>query len=617
MCGIAGFYHKEKDYRERAEYYRSLLTAMHQAQWHRGPDDEGIYLSRHCGLSHSRLSIIDIQGGHQPMIRSRDGRTCAIVYNGELYNTAELRQMLQIRGCQFTTTSDTEVILTGVMELGVEFVKKMNGIFAFALWDSKGKKLYLFRDPMGVKPLFYTWCEEELIFASELKGIFAHPLPKPEVDREGWNEIFGIGPARSGGCGVFKGVHEVLPGEYLVCTKDGCHREKYWRLHSHPHEDDYERTVEKVSELVYSAVAGQMVSDVPICTFLSGGVDSSLVSSICASELKKQGKQLATFSFDFVDNEKNFRKNDFQPSQDRPYVEKMVEYLGSEHHFLECSNEQQISMLKDSVKAHDLPAMADVDSSMLYFCSQVAKTHKVTLTGECADEIFGGYPWFHKKEMLESGTFPWTMDLAPRKQLLTEEFLEYLKMDEYVDEAYHKSLAEVPKCSEDTEEEARRREISYLNLKWFMQTLLNRMDRTSMYCGLEARVPFADIRIVQYVWNVPWEMKARNGVVKNLLRQAGQRRLPEEVLFRRKSPYPKTYDPKYEKLLKSMFQEMLEDSNAPVLRFLDKKKLQNFMKQSSDYGKPWYGQLMAGPQMLAYLFQVNEWMKMYFPKFVV
>ena len=132
-----------------------------------------------------------------------------------------------------------------------------------------------------------------------------------------------------------------------------------------------------------------------------------------------------------------------------------------------------------------------------------------------------------------------------------------------------------------------------------------------MYCGLEARVPFADIRIVQYVWNVPWEMKARNGVVKNLLRQAGQGRLPEEVLFRRKSPYPKTYDPKYEKLLKSMFQEMLEDSNAPVLRFLDKKKLQNFMKQSSDYGKPWYGQLMAGPQMLAYLFQVNEWMKMY------
>lgn len=611
MCGIAGFYHKEKDYRERAEYYRSLLTAMHEALWHRGPDDEGIYLSRHCGLAHSRLSIIDIQGGHQPMIRSKDGRTCAIVYNGELYNTKELRQMLEIRGCQFTTSSDTEVILTGIMEMGPEFVKKMNGIFAFAIWDTDGQKLYLFRDPMGVKPLFYTWCGEELIFASELKGIFAHPLPRPEVDRNGWNEIFGIGPARSGGCGVFKGVNEVLPGEYLVCGREGFHKKKYWELKSHPHEDNYEKTVETVSGLVYDAAARQMISDVPICTFLSGGVDSSLVSSICASELKKQGKQLTTFSFDFVDNQKNFKANDFQPSQDRPYVEKMVEYLGSEHHFLECDNEQQISMLTESVKAHDLPAMADVDSSMLYFCSQVAKTHKVTLTGECADEIFGGYPWFHKKEVMEAGSFPWTMDLTPRKQLLSDAFLQELGMEEYVAAAYEKSVSEVPACAEDTQQEARRREIAYLNLKWFMQTLLNRMDRTSMYCGLEARVPFADTRIVQYVWNVPWEMKAKDGVVKNLLREAGRGQLPEDVLFRRKSPYPKTYDPRYENLLKSMFREMMEDSHAPVLQLLDKRKLEAFLGQTSDYGKPWYGQLMAGPQMLAYLFQINEWMKMY------
>lgn len=611
MCGIAGFYHKEKDYRERAEYYRSLLTAMHEALWHRGPDDEGIYLSRHCGLAHSRLSIIDIQGGHQPMVRNKDGRTCAIVYNGELYNTEELRQMLEIRGCQFTTSSDTEVILSGVMEMGPEFVKKMNGIFAFAVWDTAGQKLYLFRDPMGVKPLFYTWCGEELIFASELKGIFAHPLPKPEVDRNGWNEIFGIGPARSGGCGVFKNVHEVLPGEYLVCGKEGFHKKKYWELKSHPHEDNYEKTVETVSGLVYDAVARQMVSDVPICTFLSGGVDSSLVSSICAAELKKQGKQLITFSFDFVDNQKNFKANDFQPSQDRPYVEKMVEYLGSEHHFLECNNEQQISMLTESVKAHDLPAMADIDSSMLYFCSQVAKTHKVTLTGECADEIFGGYPWFHKKEVMEAKMFPWTMDLTPRKQLLSDAFLQELGMEEYVAAAYEKSVSEVPACAEDTPQEARRREIAYLNLKWFMQTLLNRMDRTSMYCGLEARVPFADTRIVQYVWNVPWEMKAKDGVVKNLLREAGRGKLPEEVLFRRKSPYPKTYDPRYENLLKNMFREMMEDSHAPVLQLLDKKKLEAFFRQTSDYGKPWYGQLMAGPQMLAYLFQINEWMKMY------
>lgn len=459
--------------------------------------------------------------------------------------------------------------------------------------------------------MFYTWCNEELIFASELKGIFAHPLPKPEIAKEGWNEIFGIGPARSCGCGVFKGVQEVLPGEYLICDENGFKRKKYWELKSHPHEDSYEQTVEKVSSLIYEAIAGQMVSDVPICTFLSGGVDSSLVSSICGAELKKQGKQLTTFSFDFTDNQKNFKASDFQPSLDRPYVEKMVSYLDSDHHFLECDNGHQLSLLTESVKAHDLPAMADVDSSLLYFCSEVAKTHKVALTGECADEIFGGYPWFHKKEMLEAETFPWTMDLAPRKQLLDDAFVQELRMEEYVKAAYEKSVAETPKCMEDSPEEARRREISYLNLRWFMQTLLNRMDRTSMHCGLEARVPFADIRIVQYLWNVPWEMKARDGVVKHLLREAGRGMLPEEVLFRRKSPYPKTYDPGYENQLKRMFTEMLADSTAPVMRFLDKKKMEQFLKQSSDYGKPWYGQLMAGPQMLAYLFQINEWMKIY------
>lgn len=630
MCGIAGFYHKEKDYEENGAYYRSILTNMHEELQRRGPDDAGIYLTKHCGLSHSRLSIIDISGGHQPMVHTAGGRTCSIVYNGEIYNTKELREMLKTRGWNFSTTCDTEVILLGFMEFGPEFVKQLNGIFAFAIWDSSEETLYLFRDPMGVKPLFYMECNEELVFASEIKGVLAHPDAKAELDRNGLNEIFGIGPARSVGCGVLKGMREVCPGEYLICGRNSSgsrgasgslhenskpgvslQQNTYWRLESHPHTDSYEKTIETVSFLVQDAIRRQMVSDVPICTFLSGGVDSSLVSAVCARELKKQGKQLSTFSFDFVDNQKNFKANAFQPSQDRPFVEKMVEYIGSNHTFLECDNKHQIEMLYDSVKAHDLPAMADVDSSMLYFCSQVSKSHKVTLTGECADEIFGGYPWFHKEECMKTEAFPWTMDLSSRKELLSDEFLEFLNMDAYVQEAYHRSVAETPKCAEDSPTEARRREIAYLNLKWFMQTLLNRMDRTSMYSGLEARVPFADTRIVQYVWNVPWDMKARNGVVKNLLRESGRGLLPEEVLFRRKSPYPKTYDPRYENLLKNMVREIILDKSSPVLQFLDKKKVEQFLSRTSDYGKPWYGQLMAGPQMLAYLLQIDGWMRQY------
>ena len=562
-------------------------------------------------LSHARLSIIDLAGGHQPMVKSGSGQTFAIVYNGELYNTDELRQELMAAGYSFQTSSDTEVILAGYMEYGPDFVKRLNGIFAFAIMDTALNRLCLFRDRAGVKPLFYTIRGEELIFSSELKGILAYPGVKAQLDRRGLNEVFSVGPARTYGCGVLKDMEELLPGHYLICTPDGIRQQSYWKLVSRPHEDSYERTIEKTSFLVEDSVRRQMVSDVPICTFLSGGVDSSLVSAICAKELKKQGKRLTTFSFDFVDNDKFFRANSFQPSQDRPYVDQMVKFLDSDHHYLECGNLTQADRLFDSVLAHDLPAMGDIDSSMLQFCSMVKEHNKVALTGECADEIFGGYPWFHKKECFEAHTFPWTMDLAPRKALLADSFLEYLDMDRYVLDTYERSVAETPVLEEDSPEEARRREIAWLNLRWFMQTLLNRMDRTSMYSGLEARVPFADHRIMEYVWNVPWDMKTRDGLVKNLLRQSGKGLLPDEILFRKKSPYPKTYDTAYEKLLVDRVREMMDDSHSPVMDFLDRKKLARFLTSPSDYGKPWYGQLMAGPQMLAYLLQVNFWLKTY------
>ena len=611
MCGIAGFYNPHDHYLKEKEHYESVLQAMAERLRHRGPDDAGRWLWEHGGLSHARLSIIDLAGGHQPMVKSGSGQTFAIVYNGELYNTDELRQELMAAGYSFQTSSDTEVILAGYMEYGPDFVKRLNGIFAFAIMDTALNRLCLFRDRAGVKPLFYTVRGEELIFSSELKGILAYPGVKAQLDRRGLNEVFSIGPARTYGCGVLKDMEELLPGHYLICTPDGIRQQSYWKLVSRPHEDSYERTIEKTSFLVEDSVRRQMVSDVPICTFLSGGVDSSLVSAICAKELKKQGKRLTTFSFDFVDNDKFFRANSFQPSQDRPYVDQMVKFLDSDHHYLECGNLTQADRLFDSVLAHDLPAMGDIDSSMLQFCSMVKEHNKVALTGECADEIFGGYPWFHKKECFEAHTFPWTMDLAPRKALLDDSFLEYLDMDRYVLDTYERSVAETPVLAEDSPEEARRREIAWLNLRWFMQTLLNRMDRTSMYSGLEARVPFADHRIMEYVWNVPWDMKTRDGLVKNLLRQSGKGLLPDEILFRKKSPYPKTYDTAYEKLLVDRVREMMDDSHAPVMDFLDRKKLARFLTSPSDYGKPWYGQLMAGPQMLAYLLQVNFWLKTY------
>lgn len=611
MCGIAGFSNPERLYHKNREPYEKILNRMNQVQNHRGPDEEGIFLEDQCGLAHVRLSILDLKNGHQPMIRKEKQKTYAIVFNGEIYNMEGLKKQLQKKGAHFQTTCDTEVLLEGYRKEGIRFIEKLNGIFAIAIWDGEREELYLVRDRLGVKPLFYTEKGKTLIFSSEIKGLFQYPGITPVLNREGVCEIFGLGPAKSYGKGVFQNIKEVLPGHFLRFGKQGLQDYTYWKLIGKEHEDSISDTVSHTSWLIHDAVKMQMLSDIPISTFLSGGVDSSLVTSICAKELHRQGKQLNTFSFDFYNNHKYFRKNDFQPSEDRPWVDRMKKYAGTKHFYLECKNTELKEYLYQAVDARDLPCMADVESSMLYFCSKVVPYNKVTLTGECADEIFGGYPWFHKKECFRAAAFPWSMDMEPRKALLRDEILKKTDLESYAGEAYQKTIRETPRLYGENKEEARRREISYLNLRWFMTTLLDRMDRTSMHSGLEARVPFADHRIVEYLYNVPWKMKCMGGRVKGLLREAGREDLPEDVLYRKKSPYPKTYDPAYEKMLTRDLLEIMEDKKAPIHEFIDEKKLSKFLKSPKDYGKPWYGQLMAGPQMIAYLLQINYWLEHY------
>jgi len=611
MCGIAGFCNMKFNYTKEADKWNLLLEQMNRVQKHRGPDDEGIFLAPQCGLAHVRLSVIDMNTGHQPMLKFAGGNTCTIVYNGEIYNMLELKRELLKEGQEFNTASDTEVILAGYMEYGADYIKRLNGIFSIAIWDEAAKRLFLFRDRLGVKPLFYTRLGDALIFSSEIKGLFEYPGIKPVIDHDSLCEVFGLGPAKTYGKGVFKNIFEVLPGHYLKYDHNGSMEYCYWKLESKPHEDSYKDTIEKTSDLLHDAITKQMLSDIPISTFLSGGIDSSLVTSICAKELKKQGKALNTFSFDFRDNHIHFKANDFQPSRDFKWAKKMADYSQTNHILLECDSNDLIDYLYKAVDARDLPCMADVESSMLYFCSKVIDFNKVALTGECADEIFGGYPWFHKKEMFETDAFPWSMNMNPRKALLSDELLSYLKMDEYVDRAYRATIMETPVLYGENQLESRRRELAYLNLKWFMATLLDRMDRTSMYSGLEARVPFADHRIVEYIWNVPWEMKCPNGLVKGLLRVAGEDYLPKDILYRKKSPYPKTYNPDYERMLGERLMAVVSDPHAPIRNLIDKRKVLKFIESPLDYGKPWYGQLMAGPQMLAYMIQINYWLEKY------
>ena len=617
MCSIAGFYDPCADFTAKQGEFEHILQKMGQSLAHRGPDERGVYLSEKCGLSHTRLSIIDLEFGKQPMSRSIGGHTYHIVYNGEIYNLKKLRQDLAARGALPQTSSDTEAILLTYLTFGPEFVNRLDGIFAFAIYDESHRILSLYRDSFGVKPLFYTFLNDTLIFSSEIKGLLHFPNVCARLDASGLNELLGLGPARTPGSGVLKDIQELKPGSSLTYSKLGASYHTYYQLTSRPHTDSYEKTIEKTRFLVTDAIKRQMISDVPICTFLSGGVDSSLVSAVCAAELEKQGERLTTYSFDFTENDKYFKANSFQPSMDRPFVDKMVGFLHSDHHYLECENQIQADKLYESVDAHDLPCMADIDSSLLYFCSEVAKNHKVVLTGECADEVFGGYPWFHKEHFLNCNTFPWTPDLSPRKQILNKDLLSKLDMDGYVKNAYETAVREISILPGENETEVNRRRIGYLNIRFFMQTLLNRMDRTSMHSGLEARVPFADRALVDYVFNIPWEMKAKDGTVKNVLRQAARTLLPDEILFRKKSPYPKTYHPGYEQLLTKRLKEKLAMPDCPLLPLLDQKAVANFLESPKDYGAPWYGQLMAGPQMIAYLLQIEYFLRKYKVKVLI
>lgn len=534
-----------------------------------------------------------------------------IAFDGVIYNSEELKRELRGRGVKFTKGDALEICLKGYREYGGDFFRKINGAFALALWDGKKRRTVLCRDKIGIKPLYYTRIRNKIFFGSKIQDVLEKSGIDAVVTKEGLCEIFALGPAKSRTNNIFQHIEEVLPAQYIVFESGKTEKSRYWQLESHVHEDTFPETVEKTAWLIKDAVKRQMQANVPICTFLSGGIDSSLVTAICAKELKKQGQQLDTFSFDFEGNQKYFKANAFQPSQDRPWVEKMVQYAGTKHRYLECDNEDLVSYLYKAVDAADLPCMADVEGSMLYFCEQTVKERKVVLTGEGADEIFGGYPWFYKEESFARRAFPWSFDMKTRQTLLLDEWIERLPMEEYAREAYEKTIADTPVLEGEKGRGKRRREIAYLNLKWFMATLLDRMDRTSRYCNLDARVPFADERIVQYLWNVPWNMKYKNHTVKGLLRFAGEGLLPKDILWRKKSPYPKTYNPFYEKMLGEELKGVLARQDAPVKQFLDAEKVKRFLSSPSDYGKPWYGQLMAGPQMLAYMLQVNYWLEKY------
>lgn len=587
MCGITGWLSYGNDVR----VHRDEIEAMTRTLSKRGPDASGVWIDRHIGLGHRRLSVIDLEGGAQPMLATDEhGAGICLVFNGEIYNFASLRAELQSFGHRFDTRSDTEVLLRGYLQWGDGVAARLNGMFAFAIWDPRREELLLCRDHMGIKPLFYRPTADGVLFGSEPKAIFAHSSVRPEVDRDGMREMILL--TRNPGRTIYAGMRQVIPGQMLRFGRDGMRSARFWTLGAHGHEDDLQGSVARISELLEDSVRGQIVSDVPLCTLLSGGLDSSAITAIAHRITSAQGSPMRSFSVDFVDHGSGFSDGGAHKSWDLPFVRDFVAHTGCNHSEIEIDsgllNEDEVNL--EVLRAFDSPTSlsGDMCSSLYQLFRAIRRESTVALSGESADEIFGGYAWFHDRNVAESVRFPWlsnTGSVFNGANILDRDLRESLALREFEEQSYAEAIAEVPRLEGEPALDRRLRELSYLNLTRFLQFMLERKDRMSMAVGLEVRVPFCDHRIVEYVFNIPWDMKTFDGREKSLLREASRPYLPDSILDRKKSPYPSTQDPVYERNLRSRVAAILADGDHPAASLFNRRHIERLLARPMQPGR--------------------------------
>ncbi|MGW1373628.1 asparagine synthase (glutamine-hydrolyzing) [Streptomyces sp. NPDC002446] len=583
MCGIAGWVDFSRDLRQE----RHRLALMTESMSCRGPDAGGTWSDRHAALGHRRLAVIDLEGGTQPMLAQEAGQTLACLsYSGEVYNFTELREELRSRGHAFRTRSDTEVVLRAYLEWGEGFAEKLNGMFAFAIWDTRSRELLLVRDRMGIKPLYYYETPDGVLFGSEPKAILAHSDVPRRVDADGLREILTL--VKTPGQAIFAGLREVRPGSVVRVRREGLTERRYWRLTAREHTDDLKTTIKTVRSLLDDIVERQLVSDVPLCSLLSGGLDSSTITALAAKHLVAQGcGPVRSFSVDFRGNAEEFGDDPMRGLADAPFVRKLADHVGSDHTeiLLESTTLAGLDLRATVQSATDLPTAywGDLYPSLYRLFGAIREHSTVALSGESADEVFGGYPWFHDPDAVRADVFPW---LTPRVRgyfvddsLFAPELLTKLGMADFVRDSYAQALAETPVLAGESAGERRMRGLSYVHLTRFVQALLDRKDRMSMATGLEVRVPFCDHRLVEYMFNVPWAMKSFDGREKSLLRAAAGDLLPDSILQRVKAPYPSTHDPAYERALRDRLAEVMADPGSPVSALLDRRQVADLLNR--------------------------------------
>lgn len=570
MCGITGWISFDRDLGQQ----RPAVDAMTATMACRGPDAEGTWIDGPAALGHRRLAVIDLEGGAQPMSVRTAGGEVALVYSGEAYNYLELREQLRRAGETFLTDSDTEVVLRGYLRWGERVAEHLNGMFAFAIWDSRVRKLVLIRDRLGIKPLYVYRTGDGVLFGSEPKAILANPLARRELDADGLRELLAF--VRTPRHAVWAGTREVEPGTVFSVAADGLSERRYWRLESAPHRDGTEASVAHVRELLEDIVRRQLLSDVPRCVLLSGGLDSSAITALSAAVLAEQGERVRSFAVDFVGQTEHFQADALRPTPDAPYVHDVAEHVGTEHADIVLGSEALADPeVRRRVAARDLPTgLGDMDASLYLLCRAIREHSTVALSGESADELFGGYRQFHDPDVQRAHEYPWLALEAARfaspDTMLDPGVAAELDLPAYRSAAYETAISEVEHPDGESGLESRMRVSSYLHLTRFLRYLLDRKDRMSMAVGLEVRVPFCDHRLVEYVYNAPWALKTYDGREKSLLRGATRDLLPRSVAERVKSPYPSTQDPHYTAALQRQCRDLLEHSADGVLDLVDR-----------------------------------------------
>jgi asparagine synthase (glutamine-hydrolysing) len=611
MCGVVGWV----DFDRNLLGERASILAMTATMTLRGPDAEGVWLAEHVGLGHRRLAVIDLVGGAQPMTADRDGTAAAaITYSGEVYNYRELRAELAGLGHHFRTQSDTEVVLRAYLQWGEAFVQRLNGMFAFGLWDIARQRLVLARDRMGVKPLYYYATPTGIIFGSEPKAVLAHRTVPNEVDADGLRAAMTM--VKTPGDSIYRGMREVPPGHLMVVERSGRHERAYWRLPTREHVDDPDTTVGTVRELLRDIMTRQMIADVPIGTLLSGGLDSSVVTALAAAAPSERGGPVRSFAVDFVGQTENFRPDAMRETADAPFARAAAAHVGTDHHevMLDVATMMDPVHRTSAMLAMDAPSpMGDMITSAYLLFGAVRAGSTVALSGESADEVFGGYRWFHDPDVVATPTYPWLVlnnrsngGVNPAADILAPDLAKLLDLPGYEADTYRAAVGEVEHVPGADPMERRMREIFYLHLTRWVQVLLDRKDRLSMAHGLEVRVPFCDHRLVEYVYNTPWSVKTYDGREKSLLRGAAAGLLPESVLQRRKSPYPSTQDPRYGRMLREQAIEILADPASPAVGLFNLARVREVLDtplESSGFG--------PNRRRIELVISLDDWLRRY------